>query len=431
MKFKPIKVEVTNKALSANGGIYLLHEAFERLSLRAPLAPNLPTYKIATATSGYDKFKALCLGLADGMGALEDMDRLAEDGVFAAVSGKVNASNTYGEFLRAFTPYQCKNLNYHLIKTALKLRKAVHPKATEFILDIDSTPHEQHGRKIEGASFNYDSLYCLDSLQAYDQFGFQYWMDVRPGSTFTTNGVPEVIYEVFKEIPEKVARYLRIDSGNCNVDVFNAARTANAKFAAAMRENMWAPILSRVKRWKRSKHVKFHDDRDVDVGETIYFPKKGREILRVVFIRALKPKEQSQGLFGDVRYDYRAFVTNIRQHEMTGEGVIKFYRGRGNAENFIKEYKNGFSLYHFPCQKLVANKAFGLIGAFAYNLMRYAAFVMNPTKPQYSKAVRFRMIHLACEVVKHAGYVIFRFPKTIYQEVQTWLTTIQKQFEYG
>jgi hypothetical protein len=431
MKLKPIKIEATNKALSANGGVYLLHEAFDRLSLEKDLAPHLPSYKIATETSGYDKFKALCLGLADGIGALEDMDHLADDSVFGAVCGKINASNTYGEFLRAFTAYQCKNLNYKLIETSLKLRKAIHPKATEFILDIDSTSHEQHGKKIEGASFNYDSIYCLDSLQAYDQFGFQYWMDVRPGSTFTANGVPEVIHEVFRKVPEKTAKYLRIDSGNCNVDVFNAARTAGAKFAAAMRENMWSPLLPRVKTWRRSKQVRFHDDREVEIGETIYFPKKGREILRVVFIRALMPREQNQSLFQDIRYDYRAFVTNIRQHEMRGENVIRFYRGRGNAENFIKEYKNGFSLYHFPCQKIVANKAFGLIGAFAYNLMRYAAFVMNQARPQYSKAVRFRMIHLACEVVKHAGYMVFRFPKIIYQEVQHWLTTIQKQFEHG
>jgi hypothetical protein len=47
-------------------------------------------------------------------------------------------------------------------------------------------------------------------------------------------------------------------------------------------------------------------------------------------------------------------------------------------ENFIRELKNGLDLHHYPCQKLSANKAYGLMAAFAYNLMRYVAVKENP-----------------------------------------------------
>jgi len=34
----------------------------------------------------------------------------------------------------------------------------------------------------------------------------------------------------------------------------------------------------------------------------------------------------------------------------------------------LRELKYNFDLKYFPCQKLVANKAYGVIAAFAYNL---------------------------------------------------------------
>jgi len=115
---------------------------------------------------------------------------------------------------------------------------------------------------------------------------------------------------------------------------------------------------------------------------------------------------------------------------MSGADVIKLYRGRGHAENFIRELKNGMDLHHYPCQKLTANKAYGLIAAFAYNAMRFIALKDRPQRPQFSKAIRHRIIHLPCQVVRHAGEVTFRFMKHHFKEVQTWLNYI-KNLKFG
>jgi hypothetical protein len=172
----------------------------------------------------------------------------------------------------------------------------------------------------------------------------------------------------------------------------------------------------------------FRDGRECEIGHTIYYPKHGREALRVTFIRALRPKEQRIALFDDARYDYHAFVSNIGHHELQNEELIHFYQDRGNVENFIREAKNGFDLKHFPCQKLLANKAYSLAGMFAYALMRYMGYLLDPGKPRFSKIIRFRMINLACQVVKHARGVILRFNHHHLKEVENWLTTIKLQF---
>jgi hypothetical protein len=96
----------------------------------------------------------------------------------------------------------CRGIQHSLTDLSLNLRQALIPDAKDFILDIDSTGHEQHGAKIEGVEWNYKGHWCLDSLQAYDQYGFQYWLYVRPGATFTSNGLAELIHQVFKKVPK-------------------------------------------------------------------------------------------------------------------------------------------------------------------------------------------------------------------------------------
>lgn len=194
---------------------------------------------------------------------------------------------------------------------------------------------------------------------------------------------------------------------------------------------MFDPLIKRVgDRWRPSKSLVFYDKRDCEIGSCVYRPKKARETLRVVFLRALKSDEQRKGLFGDERYDYVAFVTNMGEHEMKNEDVVLWYRKRSDVENHIKELKGSFDLKHFPCQKLNANRAYGLIAAFAQNLVRYAAYIENPLTPHYAKVLRFRMLMLPVQVVKHARSVSFRFMTHHQEEIQRWLKQIKKQFGF-
>lgn len=72
-----------------------------------------------------------------------------------------------------------------------------------------------------------------------------------------------------------------------------------------------------------------------------------------------------------------------------------------------------------------------MIAAFAYNLMRYAAFVLNPKTPHFAKIIRFRMVNLACQVVLHARSVTFRFSQPVREEVNRWMAIITSQFASG
>ena len=154
---------------------------------------------------------------------------------------------------------------------------------------------------------------------------------------------------------------------------------------------------------------------------------KCRQRSRIVIIRAKKPLDsgyQDSLVESPDNYDYFSFATNIPESLMDAEEVIRFYRKRGNAENFIKEAKYGFDLKHYPCQKLTANKAYGIIAAFSQSIMRFIALVENREKPHFSKAIRNKYIFSACQVVRRGKEVFFRFNHQVYEVIKRLMRKI-------
>lgn len=432
-----IKIERTDKDLSANAGLLIFKQLVETIGFDKLLSEHLPKQKFGSVKN-FRKFKQLLLAFEAGATCLDDIDRLAKDEAFKALcGGKTYTPKAFGDFLRTFSDMHCKKMNHVLTQLAYGLRQQLYPKATSVTIDIDSTTNEQYGRKMEGVRTNYAGITGLDTIQAFDEYGFQYWNDTRPGNTHTSTGAAEIIHEIFNRMPDylkALTRYVRADSGFCKLDFFNACAAKGAQFVVCMRRLMYNPLINLVTEWKAQdgkdpNRIMFAGGRECEVGETVYQPKNSPLRLRVVLIRALKPGRERQLIKGDADYDYQGWVSSI-SHATEPEDIVKFYRGRGHAENFIRELKNGFDLHHYPCQKLTANKAYGLIAAMAYNLMRFIALKDNPEKPQFAKALRFRFVHLPCQVVRHAREVIFRFMNHHFEEVRRWLYDI-KNIKFG
>lgn len=431
----PIKLAATNKVLSAQGGLYVVNALLAKADLNNIISKHLPALKMGSSKS-VQKFRHLVLGFAAGAECLDDLEVLAEDQAFAEICAKPYSAKAYGDFLRSFTALQCKELNRCLATLSFKLRAQLFPEQRSITIDFDSTANQQYGKKMEGVEVNYKGLLCLDTFQAFDEHGLQYWHDVRPGNTFTATGCVEAVHHIWNSLPKtsyykRQRRYSRADSGYCNQDFFTACAAKEVGFVVSMRANMLGPLLPQIRSWEpMSSRISFYDGRSCEVAETLYWPKQGRQPLRVVVLRARR-KEQPGVLFPHHEaFDHYAWISNIGEHEMSAEKLLLFYRGRGQAENYIRELKYGFDLKHYPCLKLTANKAYGLIAAFAYTLLRFMALRRNPAKPCYSKKLRNYVIHLPVQVVRHARQVLFRFMRHHYEEVQRWLQHI-KNMQFG
>ncbi|MEZ4741144.1 MAG: transposase [Bdellovibrionota bacterium] len=182
-----------------------------------------------------------------------------------------------------------------LIGLSFELCSQVSPNSKRFILDIDSTSHAQHGKKMEGVEFCYKKFRALDSIVAFDELGFQYWHDVRPGSTYTSNGSSQIIHEIFSRIPtgnREQRRIVRGDSGFSNVEFYNACAVKGAGFVcAAKRTDKFKERVARIKNWEsqnpeKKGRILATGNRECEIGHTSYYSKGFSKPLRLVVIRA-------------------------------------------------------------------------------------------------------------------------------------------------
>jgi hypothetical protein len=442
-----IKIEASDKLFSAKGGLILCRDMLDELKLSNKIAPYLPKTE-RNVFSGEQKFESMVLGFQAGNEHLDDWDDLNKDPGYDAIQRRCYGSKSLGDYLRSFTGSGLHMLRRELIDLSFNLRSKLQVNNSPFILDLDSSSHMQYGKKTEGVEYCYKNFPALDSIVAFDELGLQYWHDVRPGSTYTSNGSGQIIHEIFSRMPtpkQKQRRIVRADSGFFNSEFFNACSVKGTGFVCAAKktEHVMDRVF-RIKNWESQRpdtknRIIASGGRDCEIGHTSYHTEGYSGSLRLVVIRAKKPKEEGIIFEDHCEYNYYCFVTNMGSHEYSSVELINLYRGRGNAENFIKEQKYGFDLKHFPCLKLIANKAFGLIAAFSYTLMRFIS-LLSPRKKKtkkgiisinhYAKKIRNKWLHLPVQVIRHAGDVIFRFNRRHYKEIVYWQEKLKiLQFE--
>lgn len=455
-----IKFNQTDKQLSSFAGLAFFSDIFKNSFLEAKIIDCIPT-QLRVSHKNFIKFKQILLAMDAGAECLSDIDALNLDpGFVNSCGGKVYSAKSCADFLRLFSSYQCKQLGHQLINYGYDVRLAAVGKTESITFDIDSTINQQHGRLMEGVKKNYKGTYSLDTLQVYDEFGIQYWSEVRPGNTHTASGAIETIHHLFHRQPKELKdkkRYLRADRGFCSLDIFDACMIKGVKFVIGLRALMLRPLVKQIQHWysqnpENENRIIFKDNRECEIGETVYHPKNVKRkktngdrsyTYRVVMIRAVKKEileeeKRQKSLLPktDDDYDYFAWCTSIGSSEMKPEQVIDFYRKRGHAENYIKDIKNAFDQHHYPCQKLNANKAYSIITGFAYNIMRCIAIVASKENDQkkipFTKSIRLKFVMIPAQVVAHAREITFRFNKNISKEVFEWrekFKSLQWRFE--
>ena len=122
---------------------------------------------------------------------------------------------------------------------------------------------------------------------------------------------------------------------------------------------------------KRLSHIKKRKKRspaiEEEVAESVHFvgPEKGGKAYRFVVVRR---KNNQLALFPEYQYTYRIYFTNT---DWDKHKVVHFYRQRGDAENVIKEEKEGFAVENILSEDFLANAAIFQMQLLAYNLVQY------------------------------------------------------------
>ena len=132
--------------------------------------------------------------------------------------------------------------------------------------------------------------------------------------------------------------------------------------------------------------------------------------------RVLAKVEWHQGeLFPRVGF----IVTNLRR---SSRKVVKFYNGRGTAEQWIKEGKNALKWTRLSCHDFADNQVRLQLFALAYNLGNFLRRLALPqgVKHWSLTTLREKLIKIGAKVVSSARYVVFQMaevavPRKLFQ----------------
>lgn len=205
--------------------------------------------------------------------------------------------------------------------------------------------------------------------------------------------------------------YGRADSGFYCWEAVQAYEKHHWQFIIVARKT--ARLVDELKAadWKRSPRT----DADGQC-EFFYQPEGWGKAYRFLALRYEKEPEASGAekpeqyqLFETPEYSYRVFVTNM---DGLLDALVGFYRGRGSAENLIKEANNDAGLSAHPSKRWMMNVNWFQIVMLAYNLNCWLQLFNREEGRQVEQmqhttlaTARLRFLFLAAKIWRHAGRV--------------------------
>ena len=279
-----------------------------------------------------------------------DAERLSQDPAMRVVVGwqgsdrNAARTNTMSRF-ETETLTQEDNLKGLALMNPQWVELAMaHTPHRRVILDMDSSESPVHGQQ-EGAAYNgHFECVCYHPLFLFNQFGDCEGATLRPGNVHSADGWQELLEPVVKGYQKKGLRLLfRGDAAFAKPELYEYLEQGKIGYAIRLPANQVIqeqiqPLLERPTEWpSREPIVSYHDF--AYQAQSWHLPR-----------RVVAKVEWHQGeLFPRVGF----IVTNL---SYPPKGIVRFYNGRGTAEQWIKEGKYALNWTRLSCHKFVANQ---------------------------------------------------------------------------
>jgi len=278
-----------------------------------------------------------------------------------------------------------------------------HTPHRRVILDLDSSESPVPGHQA-GASYNghFESV-CYHPLFLYNQSGVCEGATLRPGNVHSAEGRQELLEPVVKGYQKKGLRLLfRGDAAFAKPEVFEYLEQEKIGYvirlsANAVLQREVAHLLVRPTEWpSRNPIVSYH--------EFTYKAQSWHLPRRVI----AKVEWDQEELFSRVGF----IVTSL---SYPPKGIVRFYNGRGTAEQWIKEGKYALNWTRLSCHKFVANQVRLWLFILAYNL---GNFMRRLTLPEAVKhwsltSLQTRVIKIGGRLVRHARRLVFQLAEVL------------------
>ena len=363
-----LAIEYTSKPVSGWGGLVSVFRFFDRLGVREVLAPVLPDGRCSpNQIPVLDIVLSLFVTVLTGGRRFAHVERVRGDEVVQAIVGarRLPSAMTLTRYFGGWVQAQVEQLVEGMWRWQLARLPA---PALGAVLDLDSTVFERYGAQ-EGSLKGHNprkhgrpSHHPLLALLAEAKVVLHAWL--RSGNTGSARGGRGFLDQALAYLPQDYRLYaVRADSGFFDVTVLKDLEHRALPYAIAVR---LTPPLRRqlvgITRWQEFAP-------GLEVGELLYETYGWQTARRIVSVReriADRPQARGRQLIEVPGYTFHAVVTTL---ELSAVDVWRFYNGRAECENRIKELKEDFGAGGFCLQSCYGTEAVFRLICCLYNLM--------------------------------------------------------------
>jgi len=268
----------------------------------------------------------------------------------------------------------------------------------EIILDMDSTASETYGEQ-EGSAYNgYFECECYHPLFCFNQFGDVERALLRHGNVHSADDWQAALEPVVARYRNKgVRKFFRGDAAFAHPKVYQYLEAEDYLYAIRLPANdvsqrQIESLLTRPVGRPSHEPVVWYAD-------FLYQADTWDRPRRVV----AKIEHHKGELFPRVGF----IVTNLKR---LAPQVVKFYNGRGTAEQWIKEGKNAVKWTRLSCHDFVDSQVRLQLFALAYNLGNFLRRLALPqgVKHWSLTTLREKLVKIGAKVVAGARYIVFQ-----------------------
>lgn len=309
-------------------------------------------------------------------------------------------------------------------------------KFDNFTLDIDSSVMTRYGSQ-EGSKKGYNpakkgrpSHHPLIAFIADVKLVANMWL--RSGDTSSSNNFLNFLTDTLNKLKDKTISLIRLDSGFFNSAIMDHLEEKNIDYIIAAR--FTHPIQKMIKASTNWIIL----DTGIEICEQMYQSESWSKARRIVIVRQrIKDRPKATGkqlsLFLEeevyLNYRYSAYVTPMKL--APGE-IWRLYRGRGDAENRIKELKYDFGFDSFNLQSFFGTEAALTFAMIAYNLMAlFRTFILQEKTQKTLSTLRYRTFAIGAYFEKVNGKLILKI--ALNKKRRQWFKGIwghSSNFEY-
>ena len=393
------KTKKSNEKMTARSGLLLFVEAFFAMNLDEALAKKISKPKSGRGFQTKDFALPLMMMLYGGGESISDTREIREDEALREAGNIdiVPSDSAFGDWIRRIGKRKgiagFEKVNDDLVQKMLHKSES---KSVTLVVDPSFIKAEKHDAKMTYEGYRgYRPVYAVIlELGLIANYKFKHGNDNGGRFSFVKKSIEKI------EKTTNVGLFLA-DSEYYVADIFNPCNYKNINFAVAAHiDSSSSKAINEIKeeQWKQFEDKHGVTVQGVEVAETVHAMDSTKEAFRFVVKRWYNK-------YNELRF--HAVATNINSG--TTQDIFLKYDNRANAENVIKENKNGFGMFKMPSGSFAGNAIFFAIGVLCYNLFIAQKLYTMPCAygKKTIKSIRWLLLELPAKLVKIAcGWVV-------------------------